>query len=93
MGAGVSLFLSREGVHGAGIFSSFFSLIFDPFPREHGFYVGSVPSSREQVYNGNSSGLREQVSLCERNSSGGFKLPDTENTPKSAVMMENMGLG
>ena len=87
MGAGVSLFLSREGDHGAGIFSSIFSLIFDPFPREHGFYVGFVPSSREQVYYGNSSVLREQVSLCERNSSGGFKLPDTENTPMGAVMM------
>ena len=49
--------------------------------------MGSVPSSREKVYYGNSSGLREQVSLCERNSSGGFKLPDTENTPKGAVMM------
>ena len=41
MGAGVSLFLSREGVHGASIFSLFFSLISDLFIRDHGFYVGS----------------------------------------------------
>ena len=61
MGAGVSLFLSWEGVHGECICSSFFSLISDPFPREHGFYVGSVPFSREQVYYG--SNLLEGISL------------------------------
>ena len=52
MGAGVSLSLSRDGAHGEGICSSFFSSISDPFPRDHGFYVGSVPFSREQVYYG-----------------------------------------
>ena len=52
MGAGVSLSLSRDGVHGESTCSSFFSLISCPCPREHGFYVGSVPFSREQVYYG-----------------------------------------
>ena len=52
IGAGVSISLSRDGVHGESICSSIFSLISDPFPREHGFYVGSVPFSREQVYYG-----------------------------------------
>ena len=47
MGAGVSLSLSRNGVHGESICSSFFSLISGPFPREHGFYVGSVPFARK----------------------------------------------
>ena len=61
MGAGVSLSLSRDGVHGESICSSFFSLISDPFPRELGFYVGSVPFSREHVYYG--SNLLEGVSL------------------------------
>ena len=51
MGAGVSLSLSREGIHGASVFSLVFSLISDPFPRDHGVYVGFVPSSREQIYN------------------------------------------
>ena len=58
MGAGVSLSLSRDGVHGERIFSLFSSLISDPFPRDHGFYVVFVSLSREFV------------SLCERNSSG-----------------------
>ena len=35
MGAGVSLSLPREGVHGASIFSSILSLISVPFAREH----------------------------------------------------------
>ena len=63
MGAGVSLSLSRDGdgVHGESICSSFCSLISYPFPREHGFYVGSVPLSREQVYYGRY--LLEGVSL------------------------------
>ena len=34
MGAGVSLYLPREGVNGASIFASFFSLISVPFDRE-----------------------------------------------------------
>ena len=58
MGAGVSLSLSRDGVRGERIFSSFSSLISDPFPRDHDFYVVFVSLSRELV------------SLCERNSSG-----------------------
>ena len=48
MGAGVSLSLSRDGVHGESICSSSFSLIFDPFLREYGFNVVPVPFSREQ---------------------------------------------
>ena len=52
MGAGVSLSLSRDGIHGECICSSSFSLISDPFPRELGFYVVSVPFSWEQVYYG-----------------------------------------
>ena len=49
MGAGVSLYLSRDGVHGESVCSSFFPLLSDPFPREHGFYVGSVPFSRDHI--------------------------------------------
>ena len=52
MGAGVSLSLSRDGVHGESILSSIFSLITDPFPREYDFYVVTVPCSREQEYYG-----------------------------------------
>ena len=52
MGVGVSLSLSRDGVHGESIISSFFYLIFDPFPWDYDFYVVSVPHSREQVYYG-----------------------------------------
>ena len=52
MGAGVSLSLSRDGVHGESICSSYFSLISDLFLREHDFYVVSVPFLREQVYYG-----------------------------------------
>ena len=52
MGAGVSLSLSRDGVHGESILSSIFSLISDPFPREYDFHVISVPCSREQDYYG-----------------------------------------
>ena len=47
-----SLSLSRDGVHGESIISSFFSLISDPFPWDYGFYVVSVPRSREHVYYG-----------------------------------------
>ena len=72
MGAGVSPSLSRDGVHGESFRSSFFSLISDPFPREHGFYVGSVPLSREQAYCG--SNLLEGVSPSLPQN--GF--PDTE---------------
>ena len=36
-------------------FLRFFSLIFVPFLRDHGFYVGFVPCSREQVYCGSNS--------------------------------------
>ena len=50
----------------------FFSLISDPFPREHGVYVGSVPFSREQVYY--ESNLLEGVSLSANLLSPGFAL-------------------
>ena len=49
MGAGVSLSLSRDGVHGESIWCLFFPLLSDPFPREYGFYVGFVPFTRDQV--------------------------------------------
>ena len=39
-------------------------MISDPFPREHGFYLGSVPLSREQGYYG--SNLLEGVSLSAK---------------------------
>ena len=58
MGAGVSLSLSRDGVHGK---SFIFSLISDPVPGEHGYYVGFVPFSRERGYYG--SNMLEGVSL------------------------------
>ena len=45
MGAGVSLSLPQEGVHGACIFSSFFSLISVPFAREHVAFC-------EKIYSG-----------------------------------------
>ena len=49
MGEGVSLSLPRYGFPvGLNIGVSV------SFPRDHGFYVGSVPFSREQVYYGNS---------------------------------------
>ena len=70
--SGVSLSLSRDGVHGESIRSSFYSLISDPFPREHGFYVGSVPFSREKVYYG--SNLLEGVSLSANLLSPVFSL-------------------
>ena len=66
MGAGVSLSLSRDGVHGESIWSSSFSLISDPFPREHVIYVVSVPFSREQVYYGSFS------SRCSVTPNGGY---------------------
>ena len=59
MGAGVSLSLSQDGVHGESRFSLLFSFISDPFPRVHDFYVGSVPFSREQVYYGSKCNLLE----------------------------------
>ena len=52
MGAGVSLSLSRDGVHGESILSSISSLISDPFPWEYDFYVVSVPCSREPGFSG-----------------------------------------
>ena len=130
MGAGVSLSLSRDGVHGK---SFIFSLISDPVPGEHGYYVGFVPFSRERGYYGSNllegvslranllfpvsalifvsltrdlfclcerifsgsnddfDSSRDHTSFYERYSSGGFKLPATENTPKDAVMMIHGG--
>ena len=74
MGEGVSLSLPRKG-----------------FLVSHSL-EGSVPFARElglsQILSLISvSRSREHVSLCERNSSSGFKLPNTENIPKGAVMM------
>ena len=97
MGAGVSLSLSRDGVHGESICSSFFSLISDPSPREHGFYVGSVPLSKDRVPSANIlspvsslifvSFTRGRVSLCERNFFGGINVPDTEIYSKGAALV------
>ena len=83
MGAGVSLSLSRDGVHGKSICPSIFSLISDPFPREHGFYVGSVPLSRDRVF------------LCERNFSGeGVSLSLSRNgSPRNGeCLLQHRGI-
>ena len=75
----------------------FFSLISDPFPREHGFYVGSVHLSRDRVPSANIlspvsslifvSFTRGRVSLHERNFFVCINVPDTEIYSKGAALV------